>query len=144
MNDGVWITLFVHGNSRYLVPGYIEITKMGAYLLELEAQAKALMERSGAAHVVYAVKSYKDDVLDQLDAYMEPMDDETFYSRKADEQKSNPGCIIYALHNRGQSKQAGPGGKSRQKERGEQGTTFPWAKGYASERGGYTLAPIHS
>jgi len=110
MNDGVWITLFVHDGRRYLVPQYLEIKKVGAYLLELEAQAKALMEKSGAAHVVYAVKSYKDDMLDQLDAYMEPMDDDTFYSRTEDEQQHNPGCIIYALHNRSQSKQAAPGG----------------------------------
>ena len=96
--DSHYVTLFVHDGSRHNVPHAIKREHVEKHLRTLEQEAKVVLGKSGADHVVYAVKSYDADgsfVL--LDAYMLPLNDDDFYSRTESLQRKRD-CRIYALH----------------------------------------------
>lgn len=98
--DSRFVTMFEHTNSRYLFPKAIERNQVDGYLREMEALAKAELDKTGADHVVYGIKHYNQDgTFVKFDVYLQPLNDGDFYSRTEAIQKDGD-CRIYALHKR--------------------------------------------
>lgn len=76
--------------------GEIELAQIPSTLLWFEREAAKIMERTGAAHVLYGIKIYgADDCLKTVQFYMKPMEDEEFYRLTGRVRNA----MIYALHN---------------------------------------------
>lgn len=76
--------------------GQMPLSQIPKVLQSFEKDAAKEMKKTGADHVLYAVKIYGvDGQLATVQFYMNPMSDEEFYKITGKVR----GAIIYALHN---------------------------------------------
>lgn len=91
-----WVNWLQWGHGRLINYGQMRKDEVAGVLREFEATAAKVMEKTGADHVLYGVKSFDENGdISKVSFYMEPMTDEQF---EKDTRLSN--CIIYALHAR--------------------------------------------
>lgn len=76
--------------------GQMPVRDIAKYLQAFEMDAKEVLEKTGADHVLYGVKQYEDGTLTEVRFYMIPMDDEQFERDVA----SKRGVVVFALHKR--------------------------------------------
>ena len=76
--------------------GQMPVRDIAKYLQAFEMDAKEVLEKTGADHVLYGVKQYEDGTLTEVRFYMIPMDDEQFERDVA----SKRGMVVFALHKR--------------------------------------------
>lgn len=76
--------------------GQIPVRDIAKYLQAFEMDAKEVLEKTGADHVLYGVKQYEDGTLTEVRFYMIPMDDEQFEKDVANKR----GVVVFALHKR--------------------------------------------
>lgn len=77
--------------------GQMPLSQLPGILRDFENSAAETLRRTGADHVLYAVKIYNtEDELTAVQFYMNPMSDEEF-SKVAGKGR---GAMIYALHSR--------------------------------------------
>lgn len=77
--------------------GQMPSTDVEKNLQKFKKEAARLLEKSGADHVVYGLKTYDDnDELESVRFYMHPMGDAEFQKDVATLAK----CVVYALHKR--------------------------------------------
>lgn len=76
--------------------GQMPVREIAKYLQAFEMDAKEVLEKTGADHVLYGVKQYEDGTLTEVRFYMIPMDDEQFERDVA----SKRGMVVFALHKR--------------------------------------------
>lgn len=94
MSDG-FVKWFYWGQNGLINYGQMRKCEVATALLEFEKQAKKVLERTGADHVLYGVKRYDENgQLEKITFYMEPMTDEQFEQNVA----SLNDCVVYALH----------------------------------------------
>jgi len=75
--------------------GHMAKLEMQRNLRKFEIEAKKLLSKTGADHVVFGVKQFAEDgKLQEIRFYMKAMDDDEFYSRTG----SFRNCQVYALH----------------------------------------------
>lgn len=75
--------------------GQMPISNVNKYLAEFENEAKELLDKTGADHVVYGVKLFSEDgKLEEVEFYMLEVEDKKFYENFA----SAENCIVYAVH----------------------------------------------
>lgn len=83
--------------------GQMPLSQLPGILRDFENSAAETLRRTGADHVLYAVKIYNtEDELTAVQFYMNPMSDEEF-SKVAGKGR---GTMIYALHSRKVRRQA--------------------------------------
>lgn len=74
--------------------GQMPVNEIQKNLQAFEKKAKEVLDKSGAAHVVYGVKEYSEDgVLEEVRFYLQPMDEQEF-----DRVAGMRGMQVYALH----------------------------------------------
>ena len=76
--------------------GQMPVRDIAKYLQAFEMDAKEVLEKTGADHVLYCVKQYEDGTLTEVRFYMIPMDDEQFEKDVANKR----GVVVFALHKR--------------------------------------------
>lgn len=77
--------------------GKLPLSQLPGILLSFENSAAETLRRTGADHVLYAVKIYNSvDELMAVQFYMNPMSDEEFYKMVG----KGRSTLIYALHSR--------------------------------------------
>lgn len=77
--------------------GQMPLSQLPKILLSFENSAAETLRRTGADHVLYAVKIYDaEDELTAVQFYMNPMSDEGFSKVTG----KGRGTLVYALHNR--------------------------------------------
>lgn len=76
--------------------GQMPVRDIAKYLQAFEMDAKEVLEKTGADHVLYGVKQYEDGTLTEVRFYMIPMNDEQFEKDVA----SKRGVVVFALHKR--------------------------------------------
>lgn len=76
--------------------GQMPVRDIAKYLQAFEMDAKEVLEKTGADHVLYGVKQYENGTLTEVRFYMIPMDDEQFERDVA----SKRGMVVFALHKR--------------------------------------------
>mgnify|MGYP004620423671 FL=1 len=76
--------------------GQMPVRDIAKYLQAFEMDAKEVLEKTGADHVLYGVKQYEDGTLTEVRFYMIPMDDEQFEKDVANKR----GIVVFALHKR--------------------------------------------
>ena len=94
MKDG-WVRWSQWTDAGMVGHGQIPVKDVQKNLQEFEKQARDVLKKSGADHVLYGVKLYDNDhKLDEVRFYMIAMSDEQFEKDVA----SKPGVQVYALH----------------------------------------------
>lgn len=76
--------------------GQMPVRDIAKYLQAFEMDAKEVLEKTGADHVLYGVKQYEGRTLTEVRFYMIPMNDEQFEKDVA----SKRGVVVFALHKR--------------------------------------------
>lgn len=76
--------------------GQMPVRDIAKYLQAFEVDAKEVLQKTGADHVLYGVKQYEDMTLTEVRFYMIPMDDEQFEKDVANKR----GVVVFALHKR--------------------------------------------
>ena len=76
--------------------GQMPVRDIAKYLQAFEMDAKEVLEKTGADHVLYGVKQYENGTLTEVRFYVIPMDDEQFERDVA----SKRGMVVFALHKR--------------------------------------------
>lgn len=76
--------------------GQMPVRDIAKYLQAFEVDAKEVLQKTGADHVLYGVKQYEDGTLTEVRFYMIPMDDEQFEKDVANKR----GVVVVALHKR--------------------------------------------
>ena len=76
--------------------GQMPVRDIAKYLQAYEMDAKEVIEKTGADHVLYGVKQYEGRTLTEVRFYMIPMNDEQFEKDVA----SKRGVVVFALHKR--------------------------------------------
>ena len=76
--------------------GQMPVRDIAKYLQAFEMDAKEVLEKTGADHVLYGVKQYDGRTLTEVRFYMIPMNDEQFEKDVA----SKRGVVVFALHKR--------------------------------------------
>ena len=76
--------------------GQMPVRDIAKYLQAFEVDAKEVLQKTGADHVLYGVKQYEDGTLTEVRFYMIPMDDEHFEKDVANKR----GVVVFALHKR--------------------------------------------
>lgn len=76
--------------------GQMPVRDIAKYLQAFEVDAKEVLQKTGADHVLYGVKQYEDGTLTEVRFYMIPMDDEQFEKDVANKR----GVVVFALHKR--------------------------------------------
>lgn len=74
--------------------GQMPVRDIGKYLKEFEIEAKKVLQKTEADHVVYGVKQYENETLTEVRFYMISMNDEQFEKDVANKK----GMIVFALH----------------------------------------------
>lgn len=75
--------------------GQMRLEDVDKHLKEFGAEAKKMLDKIGADHILYGVKLYSDDdELEEVKFYMLPMSDEEFEKDVANKR----GIIVYAHH----------------------------------------------
>lgn len=97
-----WVKWSQWGDAGMLNFGQMPKRDVAKHIAEFGAEAAKILEKTGADHVVYALKVYdENDELSEVKFYMEPMDDERFQKDVA----TLKGVVVYAAHAlRGDSK----------------------------------------
>lgn len=76
--------------------GQMPVRDTAKYLQAFEMDAKEVLQKTGADHVLYCVKQYEDWTITEVRFYMIPMDDEQFEKDVANKR----GVVVFALHKR--------------------------------------------
>lgn len=76
--------------------GQMPVRDIAKYLQAFEMDAKEVLEKTEADHVLYGVKQYDGGTLTEVRFYMIPMNDEQFEKDVA----SKRGIVVFALHKR--------------------------------------------
>lgn len=76
--------------------GQMPVRDIAKYLQAFEVDAKEVLQKTGADHVLYGVKQYEDGTLTEVRFYMIPMDDEQLEKDVANKR----GVVVFALHKR--------------------------------------------
>ena len=76
--------------------GQMPVRDIAKYLQAFEMDAKEVLEKTGADHVLYGVKQYENGTLTEVRFYMIPMDDEQFERDVACKRS----VVVFALHKR--------------------------------------------
>lgn len=76
--------------------GQMPVREIAKYLQAFEMDAKEVLEKTGADHVLYGVKQYEGRTLTEVRFYMIPMNDEQFEKDVANKR----GVVVFALHKR--------------------------------------------
>lgn len=76
--------------------GQMPVRDIAKYLQAFEVDAKEVLQKTGADHVLYGVKQYEDGTLTEVRFYMIPMNDEQFEKDVANKR----GVVVFALHKR--------------------------------------------
>ena len=76
--------------------GQMPVRDIAKYLQAIEMDAKEVLEKTGADHVLYGVKQYEGRTLTEVRFYMIPMNDEQFEKDVA----SKRSVVVFALHKR--------------------------------------------
>lgn len=74
--------------------GQMPVRDINKYLKEFEIEAKKVLQKTEADHVVYGVKQYENETLKEVRFYMIAMNDEQFEKDVANKK----GMIVFALH----------------------------------------------
>lgn len=94
MSDS-FVQWFHWGQNGLTDFGQMRKCEVATALREFEKQARNVLERTGADHVLYGVKRYDENgQIEKITFYMEPMTDEQFEKNVA----SLNDCVVYALH----------------------------------------------
>lgn len=94
MSDA-WVRRSQWSDAGMVAFGQMPKLDMQGRLREFEVEAKKLLKKTGADHVVFGVKLFDDDGrLEEIRFYLKPMDDAEFERSVA----NLPGCQVYALH----------------------------------------------
>ena len=92
-----WIRWSQWSEGRMVDFGQMPIENVDKTLREFEAEAKKILEKTKADHVLYGVKRYdREGRLDEVRFYLKEMTDAEFEKDVA----SKPRFTIYALHKR--------------------------------------------
>lgn len=93
-NDG-WVRWSQWADGGMIGMGQMPRSSVGFNIREFEEEAKKLLKKTGADHVVYAIKHFDDGGdLEEVRFYQQPMDEEEFERTVA----KMPGVQVYALH----------------------------------------------
>ncbi len=93
-NDG-WVRWSQWSEEGMTNFGQMPIRDVAKNLREFAAEAKKILLKTGADHVVYGLKEYDDDGdLDEVRFYLAPFTDADFQK----EVVPIKGCVIYAVH----------------------------------------------
>lgn len=76
--------------------GQLLLKNLDREIQKFEAKASSVLKKTGADHVLYAVKHYEADELDRVSFYMMPMTDAEYEEKVA----KLDGVRVYALHAR--------------------------------------------
>lgn len=103
MSDA-WVRWSQWGEGGMVASGQMPKLDMQKRLREFELEARKLLKKTKADHVVFGVKYYdKEGKLTEIRFYLKPMSDEEFYRRTGELH----GCQVYALHKIPDSSTAG-------------------------------------
>lgn len=95
MKNNGWVRWSQWTNEGMVNFGQMHLRDIPENLRKFAAQARAVLDETGADHVVYGLKVYdKDGDLEQVKFYMTPMTDKEFQEDVA----SLKGCVVYAMH----------------------------------------------
>ena len=87
-----WSTWTEAGCTNF---GEMCLKDVGKHLREFGAEAKKLLDKTGADHILYGVKLYNNDgELEKVKFYLLPMSDEEFEKVVANKRKT----LVYAYH----------------------------------------------
>ncbi len=75
--------------------GEMPVKDIQKYLQKFELEAKKILDQTGADHVLYGIKKYRGDDLEEVCFYLLPVSDE-----KYDDVAKLKNVVAYALHNR--------------------------------------------
>ena len=96
MSDS-FVQWFHWGQNGMTDFGQMRKCEVATALREWEKEAKKVLERTSADHVLYGVKSYNENgQVGKITFYLEPMTDEQFERNVA----SLKDAVVYALHAR--------------------------------------------
>ena len=95
MQDRGWVDWQQWSDAGLVGFGQMPVKNVAARLREFSQEAKKILDKTGADHVVYGLKVYGEDgELETVKFYLFPMDDATFDKDVA----SMKNCTVYALH----------------------------------------------
>ena len=98
MKNNGWVEWQQWAASGLVDFGQMPLRDVQRELQKFEAEARKIMEKTGADHVLYGVKHYDEDGnLKQVRFYLEPMTEEEF---EIDVVKRCAGLTVYAVHKR--------------------------------------------
>lgn len=93
-NDG-WVRWSQWESGGMTNFGQMRVKDVDGHLRKFAKEAREVLQKTGADHVVYGLKRYDEDGdLEHVKFYMVPMNDEDFQKDVA----TLKGCTIYALH----------------------------------------------
>lgn len=89
-----WLYLADNGETQF---GQMPLQEVQKELAKFEKEARRLLEKENADHVVYGMKLYDENgEIDKVKFYLHPMGEEEFQKDVA----SLKNCVIYAVHAR--------------------------------------------
>lgn len=98
MKNNGWVEWQQWTASGLVGFGQMPLRDVQRELQKFEAEARKILRKTGAAHVLYGVKEYDSDGnLDTVRFYLEPMSEQEFEDRVV---KNSAGMTVYAVHKR--------------------------------------------
>lgn len=90
-----WVRWSQYSEAGMFNFGQMPINKVNKFLAEFEKEAKELLDKTGADHVVYGVKLFSEEgKLEEVEFHMLGIDDKEFHDKFA----SAENCMVYAVH----------------------------------------------
>lgn len=95
MKSDAWVHWSQWSDGGMVAFGQMPKLDMQNRLHEFEKEARKLLKRTGADHVVFGIKRFDENgKLEEIRFYLKPMGDEEFYQTTGNLRA----CQVYALH----------------------------------------------